>query len=104
MNQTTSSSAISEESRYSVRAEIEHQFAKSLLTINGGATLASLAFIQAVLQKSPELAKIALVGLIVFGLGVFLGVLVNFFRYLINVSRSRGNELRFRILLVIWRK
>jgi hypothetical protein len=83
---------ISEEKRYEARVEIEHNFVKGLIAMNAGAGASMLAFLQAIWGKSCEMAKISLVGVMIFGVGIFFAVLVNFFRYLVNSSRSAGKS------------
>lgn len=84
------------ETRYEVRAEIEHQFVKGLLTINGGAAVTLLAFAQAIFDKSPSLTKVAFIGVMLFGTGLFFASLVNYFRYKTALSAQNHDDIKHR--------
>ena len=84
------------ETRYEVRAEIEHQFVKGLLTINGGSAVAVLAFAQAIYDKSPSLTKAAFVSVMLFGAGLFFASIVNFYRYKTALAAKSQNEIKHR--------
>lgn len=84
---------VSADTRYDVRAEIENQFVRGLLTINGGAAAAGLAFSQAVVSTKVDLAKVALIAVLLFGLGVFFAALVNLMRYKVAYS-AKVNDNR----------
>ncbi len=84
--------AISEDTKYQARVDIEHKFVQSLILINSGAIIALLGFAQAVIEKNPELAKVSLYGIRFFCAGLVFGVLVNYFRYRVNTLKASGQQ------------
>jgi len=79
---------------YEIRADVESQFVRGLLTINGGGAVASLAFAQAVLVDNHNLARAALLASLCFGVGIFFAALVNLFRYLVALAAKHLKESR----------
>lgn len=66
---------------HAARAEITTEGVKGLFLMNGGGSIALLAFLQAIWEKQPQLAKFVLAGIAVMCLGLVLGGFINFFRY-----------------------
>ena len=75
---------------HSVRAAVTTEGVKGLFLLNGGGALALLAFLQAVWEKNPALAKLALVGIGIFAFGALLAGFVNFLRYHTSMSFQSG--------------
>jgi hypothetical protein len=63
------------------RATLLTEGYKGLLVANGGGTVALLAFIAQVTDKSPKLAQISCYGIACMATGVGLALLIPFFRY-----------------------
>ena len=70
---------------------------KGLFLMNGGGTVAMLAFFQAIWTGNPQLAKYV-VGCIAFlAAGVFLAGLVQFFRYHASFNLQGGGHCAFKV-------
>lgn len=96
-----SNADVSPDSKYQVRADIENRLVNGLTIINGGACVALLAFVQAIYGKSIILVKAGLVGILIFGLGVFFAALVNLFRYQVARASKHGNIRDHRIYIAL---
>ena len=82
---------------HSARAEITTQGVKGLFLINGGGSVALLAFLQAVWEKQPQLAKFVVIGIGIMCLGLLLAGLINFFRYHTSFNFQGGNTRRYKL-------
>jgi len=82
---------------HAVRAEVTTEGVKGLFMMNGGGAVALLAFLQAVWEKQPQLAKFALAGIAAMSLGLVLAGLINFFRYHASFNFQAGNKLRYKV-------
>jgi hypothetical protein len=74
-----------------IRAQIDTENVKGLVIINGGAAVALLAFLPAVLDK-PEfdaLARAVLWGLLIFQIGLFFAILHNRLRRICSLEYER---------------
>ena len=74
---------ITEEKRYEARVEIENNFTKGLLIINGGAVVTCLGLAQAIFESSKSLAIISMKAAMIFAFALFFSVLVNYCRYFV---------------------
>ena len=66
---------------------------KGLFLMNGGGTVAMLAFLQAIWKENPQLAKYVLVCIAFLTIGVFLAGLVQFFRYHTSFNFQDGRHV-----------
>jgi hypothetical protein len=82
---------------HSARAAISTEGVKGLFLLNGGGALALLAFLQAVWDKNPALAKLALVGISIFAFGALLAGFVNFLRYHTSLSFQSGETCNYKM-------
>jgi hypothetical protein len=57
---------------HSVRAEVTSDGIKGLFLLNGGGAVALLAFLQAIWDRNPLLARYVLVGIAVMAFGAFI--------------------------------
>lgn len=71
------------------RLEIMNLAFKGLLAIHGGGAVALLAFLQAVINTNPALAKIVLAGISCLGLGLVMAVIFMTFRYHTSLEDQR---------------
>ncbi len=62
------------------RATVFTESVKALLLINGGGAVSLLAFLQAVWDREPDLARITLVGIALMSLGIVFALLIQPFR------------------------
>jgi hypothetical protein len=63
------------------RSELLTEGFKGLLLVNGGGAAALLAFIAQIVDKSPRLAELSLLGVAFMALGLGFAMLVPFLRY-----------------------
>lgn len=70
---------------------------KGLFLMNGGGTVAMLAFLQAIWKENPQLAKYVLVCIAFLTIGVFLAGLVQFFRYHASFNFQDGRHGAFKV-------
>lgn len=63
------------------RAELLTEGFKGLLLVNGGGAAALLAFVAQTVDKSPRLAALSLIGVVIMAFGLGFAMLVPFFRY-----------------------
>ena len=82
---------------HSARAAITTEGVKGLFLINGGGSVALLAFLQAVWEKQPQLAKFVIIGIGIMCLGLLFAGLINFFRYHTSFNFQSGNMRRYRL-------
>ena len=82
---------------HDARAEITNQGVRGLITINGGGAVALLAFLQAIWNKAPGLAKYVVIGIGVFSFGVFIAGFINFFRYHTSFAFQSGNTKKYNL-------
>jgi hypothetical protein len=66
---------------FATRAEILNQAVAGLLTINGGAAIAVLAFLGNIVKDNPQMALALLSGLAKFSGGVLLASIIHFVRF-----------------------
>lgn len=86
---------------HSVRSEITTEGVKGLFLMNGGGSVALLAFLQAVWEKQPQLAKFVLIGVGVMAFGLFLAGFVNFFRYHASLNFQADNKKLYQFFRVL---
>lgn len=82
---------------HAARAEITTEGVKGLFLMNGGGSVALLAFLQAIWEKQPQLAKFVLAGIAIMCLGLVLAGFINFFRYHASFNFQAGNTRRYRL-------
>jgi len=82
---------------HAVRAAVTTEGVKGLFMLNGGGAVALLAFLQAVWERNPALAKVSLKGIAIFAFGVFLAGFVNFLRYHTSLSFQSGHTLSYKV-------
>ena len=82
---------------HSVRAAVATEGVKGLFMLNGGGAVALLAFLQAVWEKSPALAKVSLLGIGIFAFGALLAGFVNFLRYHASFNFQSGHTLSYKV-------
>lgn len=75
---------------------------KGLFVINGGGAIAMLAFLQAIWEKNPNLAKYVIGCLVLFSIGVFLAGLVQFFRYHASFSFQGGRNGAVKVYRILY--
>lgn len=65
--------------------------------MNGGGAVAMLAFLQAIWNENPQLAKYVIVCIAFFAVGVFLAGWVQFFRYHASFNFQRHRHCAFKV-------
>jgi predicted component of type VI protein secretion system len=70
---------------------------KGLFLMNGGGAVAMLAFLQAIWEDNPQLAKYVVASIALLAAGVFLAGLVQFFRYNASFSFQGDKHCAFKV-------
>lgn len=67
----------------------------ALVLINGGATVALLAFLQAMWDKNSGAMYAIVAGMLVYSLGVLFAALISLFRYQASLHFQGGNDAKY---------
>ena len=99
MTNGTQQQGLTPQDFHSARAEITTEGVKGLFLINGGGSVALLAFLQAVGVGGgqPQLAKFVVIGIGIMCLGLLFAGLINFFRYHTSFNFQGGNTRRYKL-------
>ena len=73
------------------RAEIHNQYVKGLFLLNGGASLALLAFLEKIYDAKPRLVSWLLASLLILIVGLVLAGVVNFIRGIVSQKYSANS-------------
>jgi hypothetical protein len=75
---------------------------KGLFLMNGGGSVALLAFLQAIWKDQPLLAKYVVASIAILAVGVLLAGLVQFFRYHASFNFQGGRIHAFRTYRILY--